>query len=362
MRTIRCLVLIALVVPALLAQATGRARPSVHQLDPRTLPVEPIARVVADLDGDTVPDRKGEVVRVRGVVVIPPDVLRTQGLQVALQDDTGGIGVFNVHGSAALAMGDVVEAWGRISQFKGAIQLEDAQVRRVGRGALPAPRALGAGEADGWTHVGRRVRVEGVAGAVALDSYSMLRITGDDGIPLQLFVPAPIAADFDWKRFPRGTRVAATGVLSIYKPTWPFDGGFQVVLADPADLQVLEPPPPEWQRRLLPAAAVGLGIVALGGLMIHALQRRQRMRDRELSTLSALSGALGDPELGEAQLARNACQILVAYAIVEGASAHLFDDDGRLRRVAVAATDDRLRDAAPPQGDDGTGGLVARLR
>ncbi|HZX79766.1 MAG TPA: hypothetical protein VFE72_02285, partial [Lysobacter sp.] len=320
MRPIRCLVLVVLLVPALFAQAAGRARPLISEIDPQALPIEPIARVVADRDGDTVPDRKGEAVRVRGVVVIPPDVLRPQSLQIAIQDDTGGMGVFNMRESATLAMGDVVEAWGRVSQFKGAIQLEDARVRRVGHRPLPEPLTLSAEEADGWKHVGRRVRVEGLAGAVTLDSYSMLRITGDDGIPLQLFVPAPIADGFDWKRFPRGTRVTATGVLSIYKPTWPFDGGFQVVLADAADLQVLEPPPPEWQRWFLPAVGAGLGLVALAGLMLHLLQRRQRMRDRELSTLSALSGALGDPEMGEEQLARNACQILVAYDIVEAAS------------------------------------------
>ena len=366
MRNRRRLVLLALLLPALLVQAadvprTARAR--VSEIDPQTLPIEPIARVVADRDGDTVPDRKGEMVRVRGVVTIPSDVLRVESLQAAIQDETGGMGVFNMRESTPLAAGDVIEAWGRVSQFKGAIQLENARVRRVGRAALPEALALSAEEADGWKHVGRRVRVEGLAGAVTLDSYSMLRITGDDGIPLQLFVPAPIADGFDWKRFPRGTRVAATGVLSIYKPTWPFDGGFQVVLADAGDLQILQPPPPEWQRWFLPAVGAGLGIVALAGLMILLLQRRQRARDRELSTLSALSRAFADPDMGEERLAHNACEILVAYDIVEAASVHVFDDAGRLHRVAATVSDGRLSDSTPPaEGDDGTGGLVARLR
>ncbi|GGZ60224.1 hypothetical protein GCM10008101_12580 [Lysobacter xinjiangensis] len=366
MRNRRRLVLLALLLPALLVQAADAprtARTRISEIDPQTLPIEPIARVVADRDGDTVPDRKGEMVRVRGVVTIPSDVLRVESLQAAIQDETGGMGVFNMRESTPLAAGDVIEAWGRVSQFKGAIQLENARVRRVGRAALPEALALSAEEADGWKHVGRRVRVEGLAGAVTLDSYSMLRITGDDGIPLQLFVPAPIADGFDWKRFPRGTRVAATGVLSIYKPTWPFDGGFQVVLADAGDLQILQPPPPEWQRWFLPAVGAGLGIVALAGLMILLLQRRQRARDRELSTLSALSRAFADPDMGEERLAHNACEILVAYDIVEAASVHVFDDAGRLHRVAATVSDGRLNDSTPPaEGDDGTGGLVARLR
>ena len=132
MRNRRRLVLLALLLPALLVQAadaprTARAR--VSEIDPQTLPIEPIARVVADRDGDTVPDRKGEMVRVRGVVTIPSDVLRVESLQAAIQDETGGMGVFNMRESTPLAAGDVIEAWGRVSQFKGAIQLENARVR-----------------------------------------------------------------------------------------------------------------------------------------------------------------------------------------------------------------------------------------
>ncbi len=351
-------------LPALAVAAPHAPRPRVVDLDPATLPLEPIASVVIDSDHDTVPDRKGERVRVRGTVLIPTGVSRRVGLQVFVQDATGGLGLFNPRDvRVQLAAGDVVEAWGEVNQFKGSIQLQDAQVRRVGHAALPKPLPLTVEEADDWTHVGKRVRVEGVAGAVSLDSFAMLRITGDDGVPMQLFIPAPVVDRFDWKRYPRGTRIAATGVLSIYKPTWPFDGGFQVVLADPGDIQLLQPPPPEWHRWIAWALAAALGVIAVAGLMLHVMHRRQRARDRELSTLSALSAALADTDVGEAQLARNACEILTAYDIVEAASVHMVSDGQRLHRIADAATDARLRDASasPEDGDDGPDALRARL-
>ncbi|GAB1595703.1 diguanylate cyclase [Lysobacter claricitrinus] len=358
------LALLLLLLPMLATAATHAPKPRVIDIDPATLPLETIDRIVVDHDGDTVPDRKGERVRVHGTVLVGSGVLRLRGIQIYIQDATGGLGLFNPRDPhMTFAAGDIVEAWGEVSQFKGGIQLQDVQVRRIGHGALPAPLPLTVEQADGWEHVGRRVRIEGIAGPLTLDQWAMLRITGEDGVPMQLYVPAPVVDRFDWKRYPRGTRIAATGVLSIYKPTWPFDGGFQVVLADSTDIAVLEPPPPEWHRWFPWALGAALGVVALAGLMLHVMQRRQRARDRELSTLSALSGALADTAVGEAQLARNACEILTAYGIVEAASVHVFDDARRLHHIADAATDPRLHDAmsSPEAGDDGTDGLRARL-
>jgi diguanylate cyclase (GGDEF)-like protein len=356
--------LLLVLLPVAFAQAArhGAVRP---QVDPAALAVEPIAAIVADRDHDTVPDRKGEPAKVRATVLTRTGVLRDRGFQVYVQDASGGFGLFNPRvDDVELVPGDIVEAWGEISQYKGATQLQNARVRRIGHRPLPTPAALTTAQADGWAHVGKRVRVEGIASAVMLDKWAMLRITGDDGLPLQLYVPAPVVERFDWKRWPPGTRVAATGVMSIFKPTWPFDGGFQLVVTDPTDLVVLQPPPPEWQRWFGWAVAAAAVLLALGGLMLHLLQRRQRARDRELSTLSALSAALADTDVGEEQITRNACDILTAYGIVDAAAVHLFDDSGRLHRVAGAIADARLGAASgdsPADGDAGIDALTQRL-
>ena len=357
--------LLLVLLPVACVHAARHADVRRAPIDPAALAVEPIAAIVVDRDHDTVPDRKGEPAKVRATVVVGTGVLRDGGFQVYVQDASGGFGLFNPRpDDLELVPGDIVEAWGEISQYKGAVQLQNAHARRIGHGTVPAPALLTTAQADGWAHVGKRVRVEGVASAVMVDKWAMLRITGDDGLPLQLYVPAPRVDRFDWTRWPPGTRVSATGVMSIFKPTWPFDGGFQLVVTDPADLVVLQPPPPEWQRWLGWAVAAAAVLLALGGLMLHLLQRRQRARDRELSTLSALSAALADTDIGEAQIARNACEILTAYGIVDAAAVHLFDDAGRLHRIADSIADARLRHAvgtAPAEGDAGIDALAQRL-
>jgi diguanylate cyclase (GGDEF)-like protein len=357
--------LLLVLLPVAFAQAARQAEVRRPAVDASTLPAEPISAIVADRDRDTVPDRKGEPAKVRATVVTGTGVLRDRGFQVYVQDASGGMGLFNPRGlDLNLVPGDIVEAWGEVSQYKGAVQLQNVVARRVGHGPVPAAATLTTAQADGWAHVGKRVHVEGIASAVTLDKWAMLRITGDDGLPLQLYIPAPVVERFDWKRWPPGTRVSATGVMSVYKPTWPFDGGFQLVVTDPADLVVLQPPPPEWQRWLGWAVAAASLLLALGGLMLHLMQRRQRARDRELSTLSALSAALADTEVGEEQIARNTCEILTAYGIVDAAAVHLFDADGRLHRAADSVADERLRDLpgdTPPAGDADIDALSRRL-
>lgn len=347
------------------AHAARNGSPRYAPIDPATLPVEAVAAVTVDRDRDTVPDRKGKPAKVRATVVIGTGVLRDRGFQVFVQDASGGLGLFSTgQEDLRLVPGDVVEAWGEVSQYKGAVQLQHARVRRIGQQALPPVERLTTAQADDWSHVGRRVRVEGITNAVVLDKWAMLRITGDDGLPLQIYIPPPVVERFDWKRWPRGTRVAATGVMSIHKPTWPFDGGFQLVVTDPSQLAILQPPPPEWHRWIGWAIAAALGMLVLGALVLYVMQQRQRARHRELSALSALSAALADTEVGEEQIARNACEILTAYAIVDGAAVYLRDDESRLHRVADSAVDPRMRavlDDAPASGDPGADALSQRL-
>ena len=304
--------------------------------------VMPIAAVLADRDKDSVPDAKGQWVRVRGTVTIPPDVLRTRNFQAIIQDDSGGLTLFNRDLRMALAPGDRVEATGKVQQYKGAVQLADAEVRRIGGGALPAAQSISIAQADGWTYMGRRVQVEGVVGALSLDSFGILRVTDDNGTSVSLFIPASATERFDWKLYPRGARVSATGVASIYKATWPYDGGFQVIVTLPADLRVLAPPAPIWKAWLLWGALMLVGLLAISLAVFHFLQNRQKARERELATLIALSSAVAAPDIGEEQLARHACEILTTYGIVEAAMVQIFDKRGCLRQLAASTADPKL--------------------
>lgn len=330
--------LMCILAPSLLGADAAPVRSSAAIPD---RPV-PIATLLVDRDQDTIPDMKGEPVRVRGVVTVGSDVLRTRDLQIVVQDDSGGIGLFHEGQDVEFARGDIVEATGKVSQYRGAVQLRDAEVRRVGRGQLPETRRLAVAQVNSWKHMGQRVRIEGVAGDLSLDSFGMIRFTGDDGATTQLFIPAPVVDSFDWKQYPRGARIAATGVVAIYKHNWPYDDGFQVIVSHPGDIELLAPPAPAWQGWALWGAAGAAGVLALALLVFHLLQSRHKARQRELTALAALSSAMAVPDLDEEQLARHACDILTAYDIVEVATVQAFDERGYLRQVATSTVDPRL--------------------
>lgn len=320
--------------PGSARQAPGAAASNV--------PLESIDALTVDRDQDTVPDRKGAMARVRGVVTIVPGAWSDRFFQTVIQDSTGGIVLFSRDVHMSLALGDVVEAYGEVSQFRGMIQLQVVRVRRVGRVPVPAPVEVSVEEADSWKRMGQRVRTEGVAGALSLDSFGRFRLSGDEGASLSVFIPAEVARHFDWKQYPRGTRLRATGVVSIYKSTWPYDGGFQLLVTSPADLEVLQAPVPAWQVRAGWAAAASGLLLAIALLAFHLVQRRQKTRERELATLAALSAGFASPDLTQEQLARHACDILTAFAVVEAALVHVFDERGCLRQLAVSASDPKV--------------------
>lgn len=344
-------------LPLLIALPGVCAAPPAHAQQPTGAPAPvAIATLLADRDADTVPDAKGQRATVRGTVTIAPNVLRRRGLHVMVEDASAGIGLFNPKLRIDLAPGDVVEATGKVAQFKGAVQLVDVRVERIGRVPLPKAVPVSVSDADGWSHMGRRVRLEGTLGELSLDSFGTVRLTADNGAATTLFIPSEATRAFEWTRYPRGTRVQATGVVSIYKPTWPYDGGFQLVVTHPRDLHVLAPAAPAWVGWLMWSAAATAGLLAaLLGVFLY-VQSRNKARQRELATLAAVSSALAQPDLVEEPLARHTCDVLTAYGIADAAIVYLVDSRGTWQRLAASTTDPRLESALssiePVSGSD----------
>lgn len=307
--------------------------------------LETIAAVRVDRNGDNVPDRKGQRVHVRGVATLPAPLLRDDGFQVVIQDATGGIGLYNRSLSLHVKPGDVLDVAGEVGQYKGAVQLRNVEARVTGHAALPAAPAISLEDADGWRYMGRRVSVRGRIDDMALDEYGLLRIHSDGDAKFALFIPAALTPQIDWKQFPQDAEIAATGVLSIHKPSLPYDSGFQLILGNVGDMKVVAPPVARMPHWVWWAVGGTVGLLGLLLLVFHLAQRRQRERDREMKTLSALSNAFATTGLGEAQLARHACGILTAYGVADAAMVQVFDDRGCLQQVAVSTVDPQLSKA-----------------
>ena len=301
-----------------------------------TSPVLSIDAAIADADGDTVPDRIDEVVHVRGTVIIPPGVLAEQFFQVAVYDGTRGVSLFSYETSMELEIGDQVEAIGEVGQYRGAVQLQDIQVRKLGAGEASAPRSLDVSQAASWAEFGRPVTVAGRIGEVELKTNGLVPMRGENGGVITLFFPQKVMRNFPFADYPPGAKVEATGVVSIYDQSWPFDGGFQLIVTSADDLMVLDAPVPTWQRAAMWLVPLGLLLVVIGVGLAWFFNRRQKEGERELATLNRLSASLSVPELTGPALAQQACEALVESGLMRSVMVHLFDENGVLRLSGAA--------------------------
>ena len=104
-----------------------------------TPPLETIAAVKVDTTpADTVPDRLGQAVLIRGVVT-SIDFRGGTGIEYYIQDPTGGIDVFNTSDvGPALPVGSEVEVNGTLAQFNGLTEITPISVTTLPSGTLPS--------------------------------------------------------------------------------------------------------------------------------------------------------------------------------------------------------------------------------
>lgn len=295
-----------------------------------TLPLLTIQDVLEDRDQNTVPDRIDEMVRVRGVVTLPTGLLSDEYFQAVVQDSTGGIALFDYDLSTTLSRGTVVEVTGKVNQYRGAVQIFKPVVDPVGTSNIPPARSVPLTEANEWDYYGQRVRVQGTLGTIESGTFATapLRSSGES---LKLFFPAQVARTFPFSDFPEGSHVEAMGVVSIYKQSWPYDDGFQLIITSPDDLTILTLPPPPWQQYLSEAIIAGTAVIALTLLVIYIQHKRQRDRQRELAAVNAISSAIGTPSIGVGELLRQSCETITAQGLADAILIHVLEENRVLR-------------------------------
>jgi beta-lactamase superfamily II metal-dependent hydrolase/fibronectin type 3 domain-containing protein/DNA/RNA endonuclease YhcR with UshA esterase domain len=207
-----------------------------------TPPLETIAAVKVDTTpADTVPDRNGQPVLVRGVVT-SIDFRGGAGIEYYIQDPTGGIDVFSATDvGPALSIGTNVEVSGTITQFNGLTELTPASITVLPGGTLPAvsPQVVtlsqladGAGEAlegtlvriDNLTVTSGTFPASGASGNVTIADATgsgTLRVDSD--------------TDIDGTTAPAGV-FSLVGVVSQSDTTAPFDCCYQVMPRSTADI------------------------------------------------------------------------------------------------------------------------------
>ncbi len=202
----------------------------------------PIAEAKVN-DNNGIGLRLGDLVTLRGVVTVSNQF----GGPSYIQDNTGGISVFGAGFSGAVQIGDEVLVTGTVAQFNGLNQIENPTLHSIissGNTVEPLIATASTLSGDGINGVenyeGRLIRVNGVVvselngSSVSNWAYKNYRLTGSspsDTVQIRIDNDTQIiglvapAGKFD-----------VIGVLSQYKPSLPFIGGYQVMPRVPEDI------------------------------------------------------------------------------------------------------------------------------
>jgi signal transduction histidine kinase len=281
-RTSACLLLLAATfLPAIpvLFSPTAAAAQSARSDDRR--PVETVEVLRRDSDGDFLPDRLGDTVRVRGVIASWPRSTGRESQLINFQDPTGGIVLYRADTTmlAGLAPGDRVDATGRLGHDDGMEEIRIDAVSRLGSGPAPIPIDVPTARLRGEELSGRLVRV---SGRLEVQREGGLRLTVVDSsgsIPIYLRREYLENPEFSRRLFDaRSARI--TGIASQSTQP-PYDRGYDVVPRAPSDFDLVPPPP--YRSAALMATALFLVVLTL-----YALVRRRRA-EREARQLEALA-------------------------------------------------------------------------
>ena len=288
------------------APASGAAPESAQPVPSdwdRTL--EPIGEVLADADGDLVPDRlrADPEVLVAGRISAGSGMLRTDRNEVYLQDGTGGLRLLLTVDAPLVVTGDSVLVHGALSFRNGMAEIVAPSVQRVsGPPRLLTPEVLAEQDPDLEQFEGELVEIQG--DVIQVDSVStgagtaghvMLILSGKSLV--QVFVYARRAAPFSLARFEVGDYVRVRGVAAQHDLAEPFNGGYVVYPVTASDVERVGVAPSVYRWA---AGIVGslLGVALLWGLVMRRMARLQteRLRISE-RRYGHLFDAVADPVL-----------------------------------------------------------------
>ncbi|MBW3565534.1 MAG: diguanylate cyclase [Acidobacteria bacterium] len=328
-KRLRTLLAIAAMLPALSSAQEQSETPSGAAASLRIIT---IAEVIRDSNGDTIPDRLGEPVHVRGTVTIGSGVVSQERLHVYFQDETAGTYAFSIaERGPNIPPGALIDVVGTVDQYRGAIQINRPRVAILGQRELPEPLVLTLQEAAQWKHYGKLVTVRGSIGTpVQLGPY-----VGYDlqhaGSTMRLALPPGVLRDFAVTSVPPSSEVSVTGVVTIYSENPPHNDGFQLMVGSPSWISVQSKASPigAWVNRYGKAVAFAITLLVLLLLAFGISRRKMRLRKEQADTLSRvglLAAAATDPD---AFLA-DAIDLLIRNELVDGVVVHLLER-GRLR-------------------------------
>ena len=217
-----------------------------------------------------------EPVTVNGVVDAPAFHFPEYTV-LAIEDGPGGGVLELLRNDASLDAfhpGDEIEATGTVAMLAGMVVVQPSAVRATGHRDPPAPVELPLARIQNFAGLGRLVRTEGRLLEIGDTSAGDSLVIGQGRIREHVFVPRngrqPVA-DFA-STLSEGDLVRVTGVAYQYSPRPPYNGNFELLVGQPADIVRLEH---GWFLSPI-ALGLSLGLLAIVSILLWLRERNAR--------------------------------------------------------------------------------------
>ena len=268
-------------------------------------PLEAIADVLRDTDGDLVPDRAeaDREVLVSGRVTAGSGMLRSDLPEVYIEDGTAGLRLYLTTDAPPVVAGDSVLVHGALTFRAGMAEIVAPSVRHIESPARliePKPLAeedpnLEAFEGELVEVYGDVIQVDSVAVGDRTAGHMMALLSGKSTV--QVFVYGRRDRPFSLERFEVGDFVRVRGVAAQHDLAAPYNGGYVVYPLTESDVKRVGVPPSVYRWGAVAIASL-LAVALLWGFVMRRLVRRQteRLRISE-RRYGHLFDAVADPVL-----------------------------------------------------------------
>jgi len=255
-----------------------------------------LAEASARVGIDYMPKLLGETVRVRGV--IQALVLEAPEANYLPIVDEQGHGLMLIYsgdnlsgkpGTGQANVGSLVEVTGVVSLHAGQAVVKPVELKVTGSGRLPTPPLLTPLSAANFEHEGRLVVIAGEVSDYREAPSGDLLDFKEGGQAIRVFLPLmgrtmerPLAA------YHRGDRIRVKGLVSQFCLRPPYNQFFQLLLASPRDIELVEPRPTV-PPQVIPAVVL---LVLIGIVAAWYMQQRARQQSRVIQQLLQTSEEL----------------------------------------------------------------------
>ncbi|MGB3543796.1 ATP-binding protein [Rubrivirga sp.] len=330
-----------------------------------------ISTLHADSDGDTVPDRIGDVALVAGRVSAGTGVLRADQIEIYIQDATGGLRLMLPPDRDAVLTGDSVMVYGEVSFREGMVEMAAPAIRTIDGPPVKVPtsdlevadRVGGGSGPDLEAYEGRLVQITGRV--IEIDANSrrelLVLISGTDLVQVISHKLRPSPVSFEGVEL--GDQISVRGIAGQSDLEPPFDRSYTVTPLVEDDVRRGGISPTEYRN----GALVAFALLVTALLWAVLLRRTVRRRSEELRASEVRYGHLFDAAADAVMVldVENGGEIVEANRAAQrafGITLYGNRPDGRTVRLADLATDEH--DAARHLADadrEGAGSGILEL-